>query len=63
MHRSAYASTEYLAEHDLINKPESCHWLGWGSADKHLKWAEKKKYPKIPVRGNMYSDALQMAAI
>jgi DNA-binding transcriptional LysR family regulator len=59
---SAYASTEYLATHDLVNEPESCHWLGWGDAGNHLKWAEKSKYPTVPVKANMYSDVLQLAA-
>ena len=48
---SAYASSEYLASHDLFNKPELCHWLGWGDAKDHLKWAEKDKYPDIPIKG------------
>ena len=59
---SAYASSEYLATHDLRLEPESCHWLGWGDAVNHLKWAEKSKYPAIPVSANMYSDVLQLAA-
>jgi len=60
---SAYASNEYLASHDLINEPELCHWLGWGNSTKHLKWAVKNEFPNIPVKGNMYSDVLQLAAI
>ena len=63
IYRSAYASTEYLSSHDPVNDPESCHWLGWGEASNHLQWAEKAKFPKIPVRGNLYSDVLQLAAI
>jgi len=60
---SAYASEEYLKTHDLLNDPDSCHWLGWGDGTKHLQWPEKNKYPDIPVRGNMYSDVLQLCAI
>ncbi len=60
---SAYASTQYLETHDPLNKPDACHWLGWGDAANHLQWSEKKKYPDIPVRGNMYSDVLQLSAI
>jgi len=63
IYRSAYASKEYLSSHDPIKKPDSCHWLGWGAAENHLKWPEKKKYLQVPVRGNMYSDVLQLAAI
>lgn len=59
---TAYASKTYLKNHDPLNSPEKCHWLGWGDAADHLKWAEKKKHPRIPVRGNMYSDVLQVAA-
>jgi DNA-binding transcriptional LysR family regulator len=64
---SAYASKVYLAEHDVVNQPEDCHWLGWGDArtseSKHLKWAGKDQYPSVPVRGDMYSDVLQLAAV
>ncbi len=63
VYRSAYASAEYLAAHDLLNAPESCHWLGWGDADHHLKWAGKNQYPEVPVRANLYSDVLQLSAI
>ena len=63
IHYSAYASVEYLASHDPVNNPTACHWLGWGDASHHLKWAEKSKFPQIPVRGNFYSDVLQLAAI
>jgi DNA-binding transcriptional LysR family regulator len=63
IYRCAYASVEYLSAHDPVNNPDSCHWLGWGDAANHLKWAEKKKYPQIPVRGDMFSDVLQLAAI
>ncbi|MEH6631288.1 MAG: LysR family transcriptional regulator [Halopseudomonas aestusnigri] len=60
---SAYASTKYLKTHDPLNNPEQCRWLGWGVETNHLKWAQKKKYPTIPVRGNLYSDVLQLSAI
>jgi DNA-binding transcriptional LysR family regulator len=61
--RSAYASTEYLRIHDPAKDPENCHWLGWGDAANHLEWAEKENFPNIPVRGNMYSDVLQLDAV
>jgi len=60
---SAYASKRYLEEHDVIRQPEECHWLGWGGRENHLKWVGKDRYPNIPVRGNMYSDVLQLAGI
>jgi len=63
IYRSAYASNKYLSSHDPINTPENCHWLGWGNSANHLKWAEKNKYPDIPVKGNMFSDVLQLAGI
>lgn len=63
VNHSAYASTEYLKKHDLIQAPHTCQWLGWGQAEKHLTWSQKDKYPLIPVRTNMYSDVLQLAAI
>lgn len=63
MFSSAYASTEYLRTHDPIKNPENCHWLGWGDAINHLDWAEKTNFRNIPVRGNMYSDVLQLEAV
>jgi DNA-binding transcriptional LysR family regulator len=63
IYHSAYASNEYLQEHDPVKKPESCSWVGWGDKSKHLQWAEKSRFPDIPVRGNCYSDVLQLAVI
>jgi DNA-binding transcriptional LysR family regulator len=63
LHSCAYASTNYLSSYDPVNDPESCHWLGWGNAADHLDWTEKSNFPDIPVRGDMYSDVLQLAAI
>jgi len=63
VHHSAYASVQYLDSHDPINQPQHCQWLGWGNKNGHLKWPEKHKYPDIPVKTNMYSDVLQLAAI
>jgi len=61
--KSAYASESYLAEHDVLQSPELCHWLGWGDPSQHLRWPEKHKYPLVPVRGNLYSDVMQLAAV
>ncbi len=63
IYKSAYASDEYLANHDLFKDPKDCHWLGWGDAKKHLSWTGKNKHPNIPVRGNLYSDVLQLSAV
>lgn len=62
LYRSAYASIEYLADHDPVNRPEECHWLGWGSPVDHMKWPQKSKFPTIPVRGDIYSDVMQLSA-
>jgi len=63
IYSTAYASKKYLSEHDPSAKPEDCQWLGWGDSDNHLRWAEKSKFPEIPVKGNMYSDVLQLAGV
>jgi len=62
-HWAAYASENYLASHDPNKHPTECHWLGWGKAHNHLSWAQKELFPDIPVRGDMYSDVLQLAAV
>ncbi len=63
IYRSAYASPEYLASHDLNINPQGCHWLGWGKNGGQVKCHEKEKYPLIPIRGNLYSDVLQASAV
>lgn len=63
IYQSAYASVDYLQQHDPINQPERCHWLGWGKPENHLSWAEKHKFENVPVRGDFYSDVLQLAAV
>lgn len=62
LHASAYASRDYLAVHDPVGAPQDCHWLGWGSAERHLSWPQKGSFPKVPVRAGMYSDIAQLAA-
>lgn len=59
----AYAAQSYLDQNDPATSPERCHWLGWGDPSKHLNWPAKPQFPKIPVRGNFYSDVLQLAAV
>jgi len=63
IHLSAYASEHYLNNHNLIDEPQNCHWLGWGDKSRHLKWAGKNRHPDIPVKGNMYSDVMQLAGV
>lgn len=63
IYSSAYASKHYLATHQLDTQPTSCDWLGWGESKNHLRWPGKSHYPDIPVKGNMYSDVLQLAGI
>jgi len=63
VHWAAYASTHYLSDHDPLNSPGDCHWLGWGKASNHLSWPWKDRYPNVPVKGNFYSDVLQLAAV
>ena len=63
IYKTAYASQEYLASHDLSINPQGCHWLGWGNQNEQLKCTEKDKYPKVPVRGKLYSDVLQASAV
>jgi len=63
IYKTAYASEEYLASHDLKINPSGCHWLGWGNKNEQLKCTEKDKYPDVPVRGKLYSDVLQASAV
>lgn len=63
VYRAAYASKRYLDAHNPWEDPAACCWLGWGDARHHLSWPGKAQFPDIPVRGDLYSDVLQLAAV
>lgn len=63
IYQCAYASRQYLKRYDPYSSPGECAWLGWGAKERHLKWPLKKHFPEIPVKGNLYSDVLQLEAV
>ncbi len=58
---AAYASLEYLAEHDPVNAPADCRWLGWAEDANHV-WVKENAYPDVPVQGIMSDPEVRVAA-
>ncbi len=58
---AAYASLEYLADHDPVNAPADCRWIGWADDPKPL-WVKESAYPDVPVHGIMHDPEVQLAA-
>jgi DNA-binding transcriptional LysR family regulator len=58
---AAYASLEYLAEHDPVNAPADCRWIGW-TDDPNPVWLKASAYPNIPVRGIISDPEVQLEA-
>ncbi len=54
---AAYASQEYLGQHDL-STPEKARWIGFGPHD----WVKKSQFPNIPVKGKFVSLMVQLEA-
>lgn len=61
-HVAAYATTQYLADHDLQNDPSSANWIGWDDYERHPGWVKKSAYPQMPIRGRINNDFLQCQA-
>ena len=59
---AAYATPEYLAEHDPTGGPEQCHWVGWDDRVELPEWVRQSPFPNVPVRGLINYDFVQGAA-
>ena len=60
--RTAYASPEYVARHDLDKHPEKARWLGWGDKNYLPDWIKTSPYPDTPIWGHFPTMDLQQAA-
>ncbi len=58
---AAYASLEYLAEHDPVNSPADCRWIGRAD-DANPVWVKESAYPDVPVHGIMSDPEVQLEA-
>ena len=58
---ATYASLEYLADHDPVNAPADCRWIGWED-DPKPPWVKESAYPDVPVRGIMKDPEVQLEA-
>lgn len=58
---AAYASLEYLNNHDLQDPGGAC-WIGFGKRDPFPRWVKESKFPNIPVRGRFVSLLAQLEA-
>ncbi len=67
---AAYASTTYLAQHDLADVPAhdlsslaSLTWLGWDDQMTYPKWVKESNFPTVPVRHRLNNAVLQLEAV
>jgi len=60
---AAYASTTYLAQHDLADDPASLTWLGWDDLMTYPKWVKESNFPTVPVRHRLNNAVLQLEAV
>ena len=58
---AAYASLEYLADHDPVNAPADCRWIGWADDPSPL-WVKESAYPDVPAHGIMSDPEVQLEA-
>lgn len=58
---AAYASQEYLNEHDLQD-PSASFWIGFGARNPFPKWVKESKFPHIPAKGRFENLLVQLAA-
>lgn len=61
--QAAYASPEYLAQHDLVRRPESARWLAWEDSDERFPpWAQGTGCEGVPAWGYFPDPNVQIAA-
>jgi DNA-binding transcriptional LysR family regulator len=61
LHSTAYASVEFLKQHDL-NSDASVRWIGYGRHGDYPVWVRETNYPQIPAKGIFDSLLLQLEA-
>lgn len=65
-HASAsYASTAYLAQHDVTadSSRPNLNWIGWEDMIPYPRWVKDSPFPDIPVRHRLNNGILQLEAI
>lgn len=58
---TAYASVEYLEQHQLGADSDAC-WIGYNGQARYPKWVRESDYPHLPARGHFESMLLQLDA-
>ncbi len=58
-----YASIDYLAKHDPMNKPDDCRWIGWDDMVPYPKWVLDSHYPTVPIHNRINNALTQLAAV
>lgn len=61
LHSAAYASAEYLKQHDL-NADASVRWIGYGRPGDYPAWVRESDYPWVLAKGIFDSLLLQLEA-
>lgn len=60
---AAYASADYLAQHNLNGAPALLNWIGWDDMVPRPQWVKDSPLPQVPVRHRLNNAILQLAAI
>ncbi len=60
--KSVYATPKYLAEHDVIDAPETASWIGWQDQVMFPKWTQQTRHKCVPARWGITDPVLQLKA-
>ncbi len=60
--KAVYASIDYLAQHDPVEKPEAMNWLGWERTPQPPWWVKESDYSNVPIRHQINREILQLEA-
>ncbi len=61
--KAIYASVDYLAAHDPIQRPEELAWIGWKDTVRDPQWVLDSAFPQAPVRNRINHAIIQLEAV
>lgn len=64
LHQAAYATRQYLEDHDPSDPDSSAKWVGWGTPEERPSWIDKHSpFPHLGVAGHFNNVLLQLEAV
>lgn len=60
--QTAFATPDYLRQHDLGAEPPTACWIGWSDHAPFPRWVRASPFPTIPARGRLYNVLIQLEA-